>query len=293
MIDAILRGGLVEGGRYAVLALGFFLVFHAASFYYIAHGAVFLAGGFGIYAGLHILGLTPPVAIAMGIAVAGVLAWLMDVTVHRRLRRNGASELLELLASFAVLLIVDNLLLMSFGSVPVQVLRPDNLQQPATLAGWLSTPDVLLPAAALVLGALLHYCVRHTAFGRKLRAIGENRVGAEVLGIDTKEVYARVFLLSGVVAGIAAAAVYFETDLVPGTAVEHGVRAIVPVAIAAQGGIPLTLAAAFGLGVLDSTAAYLAGPGWRKLVAYVVLFVVIMVRWRGIEYRGERRQEPF
>lgn len=292
-MGAILTGALVEGARYAVLALGFFLVFRAASFYYIAHGAVFLASGFAIYTCVSVLEFSIPVAVATGVTTGGALAWLANAVAHRRLRRKGATELLELLASFAVLLVLDNLLLLMSGSTPLRVLRPETLGEAVLPFGGMTQPGLVLVATALALGAGLHCLVRHTSFGRKLRAVGENRVAAEVLGIDTETVFARVFVLSGVVAGLAAAAVYFESDLVPGSAVEHGVRAIIPVAIAAEAGVPHTVAAAFGLGLLDSTAAYAAGPGWRKLVAYTLLLVVIVIRWRGITYRGERQKEPF
>lgn len=270
-----------------VIALGFFVVFRVSKFYYIGHGAVIVAAGITLHTYIHVFGFSVPVGILGACVVSSAVAYTFHVVAHRRLRRKDASSLLHLLASFALLLIVDNVILLVFGGAPRRVLRP--ITESAAV-GALSWPDLGLVTVAVGVSVLLGGLFRFTDLGKTLRAVGDNDLGAEFVGIDSEYLYSVAFLISGFVGGIAAAAVFYESDLTPGSSVHYGVLGIIPVAIAAGRSVLLTVLAAFGVGLVEASAAVFVGSGWRNFAAYLTLIVFIVLRWGGYLYRGERQQ---
>ena len=294
--------GLVLGSMYALVALGYTMVYGVLNLINFAHGDVLMIGAM---TGLTILNLLNqhapdlPGYVKLAIAIGGAIPVCMLVNVliervaYRRLR--NAPRLAPLITAIGVSTLLNTFAMMIWGRNPLpfpQLLPSD----PVAIGGALISPtQILLLALALVSMAGLVILVEKTKMGRAMRATAENPRVAGLMGVDSNKVIIATFALGAALAAVAGvmwganyASIQFAMGFVPGlkafsAAVLGGIGNIYGAMI---GGIVLGIIESLGAGYIGDLTGGFLGSHYQDIFAFVVLILVLTVRPSGI--MGER-----
>ncbi len=281
----VLAAGLFHAAVLFLVAAGLQLVFGVQRILNLACGSFYAIGAYlGVTAGGYALGagLSPLLALPV-LLLAGAAVAVLGPPIERMLRLvYDRDESFQLLLTFALLLMLQDLVRMGWGSSPQQVdgvyLAYGQLQLGAArIPVW----NLLVLAAALAVAAGLGAFLQRTNFGRLLRATAENRRMAASLGVDTGKVYAVVFTLGTALGGLGGALVAPSGAATPEMAVELVVEAFAVVVIGGLGSMPGALAGAVIVGVLRA-ATLLVWPELELLAVYAVVVAVLLLRPAGL-----------
>ena len=281
----VLAAGLFHAAVLFLVAAGLQLVFGVQRILNLACGSFYAIGAYlGVTAGGYALGagLSPLLALPV-LLVAGAAVAVLGPPIERMLRLvYDRDESFQLLLTFALLLMLQDLVRMGWGSSPQQVdgvyLAYGQLQLGAArIPVW----NLLVLAAALAVAAGLGAFLQRTNFGRLLRATAENRRMAASLGVDTGKVYSVVFTLGTALGGVGGALVAPSGAATPEMAVELVVEAFAVVVIGGLGSMPGALAGAVIVGVLRA-ATLLVWPELELMAVYAVVVAVLLLRPAGL-----------
>jgi branched-chain amino acid transport system permease protein len=297
-----IANGLVMGSMYALVALGYTMVYGVLNLINFAHGDVLMIGAM---AGLTILGLLDTYApglngyVQLGIAILGAIpvAMLVNILIervaYRRLR--NAPRLAPLITAIGVSILLQTFAMMIWGRnpLPFPQLLPS---EPIMIAGaMVSTTQVLLLVLAALSMFALVLLVQRTRMGRAMRAVAENPRVAGLMGIDSNRVIVATFAIGAALAAVAGvmwganyATITFTMGVLPGlkafcAAVLGGIGNIYGAMI---GGLVLGIVEALGAGYIGDLTGGFLGSHYQDIFAFVILILVLTVRPSGI--MGER-----
>jgi branched-chain amino acid transport system permease protein len=275
-VNAIIHG-IFLGGLYALLATGLALMFGVMRIINLAHGSLALLGAYMAYVLTTHLGISPYLALVPILPTFYVLGWLLQRTLLDRSLRAGV--LVPLLTTFGLLIIIGNLLLEVF-SPDVHSLDPGRIGT----VSWkvssslsISAFDALvLGVAVLVLGVLQLFLSR-TQMGREVRATAEDRDTAELVGVDSRAVYARATAIAVATAALAGVFFAMRTTFDPSSGPTQLIYAFEAVVIGGLGSLWGTLVGGIVLGVAQTVGAQI-DPQYFALFGHLVFLVVLVGR---------------
>jgi branched-chain amino acid transport system permease protein len=287
-----LINGLALGAIYALIALGYTMVYGVLRFINFAHSDVFMVGAFS---GYFLARLLPAGSVLSGIAVligAMVICALLGVIIERLAYRplRGRSTLTVLITAIGVSLLLQNLGQRIFGPNPRSFPALFPLHQFHIGGLVVSSAQIMVFAVALVLLFLLRHIVLHTRTGTAMRALSFNPVAASLVGVNNDRVISFTFALGSALAaagGILYASNYPSIDPLMGTL--PGMKAFVA---AVLGGIGNIAGAAIGglvLGLVETGVVGFGGSTYRDAVAFAVLILILLLRPEGL--LGKRTAE--
>ena len=258
--------GLGYGLMLFLLAAGLTLVFGIMDTLNLAHGALFMAGGY-VSASVHTHSGSFLLAIAVGIAVTVALAAVLEAVLIRKL--YARDHLSQVLATFGVILIADDVVKAIWGPSPIMASTPAALSGPVQLSGFPPYPSyrLLILAAGLAAALALYLLVSHTKLGMWVRAGASNRQMAQWMGIRVNRVFAIVFGMGAALAALAGAL------MAPISAVQVGmgehilIPALVVIVIGGIGSVRGALIASLLVGLVDTAGRALLPPLLREVLS--------------------------
>lgn len=279
-----LLNGLLIGSIYALFAIGFTLVFGVLDRLNLAHPAVFAASAF---VGIDLVGdrgLSVWAALPVVLVIGGLLGVVIERLGFRPVKDRPDAHFAGLIASIAIGGMLVALIQWRYGPntrrFPVDAF-PD---QRYDLAGAQVTLLQLVIAGvslSLVLG--LSWLVARSSLGRAMRAVAENPRAALVLGVNVDRVTATTFAISsalGAVAGVLFALNVNSAQLGMGSAIE--LKGLAVIIVGGMGSLPGALVGGLLLGVAEVFAIQYIGSSWRDAVAFGLLFLLLLVRPKGL-----------
>jgi branched-chain amino acid transport system permease protein len=280
-----LINGLALGAIYALIALGYTMVYGVLRFINFAHSDVFMVGAFS---GYFLARLLPAGSVLSGIAVligAMVICALLGVIIERLAYRplRGRSTLTVLITAIGVSLLLQNLGQRIFGPNPRSFPALFPLHQFHIGGLVVSSAQIMVFVVAIVLLFLLRHIVLHTRTGTAMRALSFNPVAASLVGVNNDRVISFTFALGSALAaagGILYASNYPSIDPLMGTL--PGMKAFVA---AVLGGIGNIAGAAIGglvLGLVETGVVGFGGSTYRDAVAFAVLILILLLRPEGL-----------
>lgn len=281
MLAQQLVNGAVLGATYALIALGYTLIFGVLRVLHLAHGEVFVAGAL---AGLAVLGASRgSLALALaGSVAAGVAAGILVERVALRPLR-AAGHLAPILSTLGAAIILQDLAVKAFGGEAIGF--PEFAQPRAYQVGAITVSGthlaILAITVALVAG--LHLLLRRTRLGRALRATAESPPLAALLGIRTRQVALWTIAVASALAGAAGLLVGLASNVVsPSAGFEMTLKGLVVMLFGGVGSVTGALLGGIILGLAEVlSVAYLAST-YRDAFAFLLLIAVLLLRPRGL-----------
>ncbi|TDD77852.1 branched-chain amino acid ABC transporter permease [Actinomadura darangshiensis] len=303
--------GLALGAIYALLALGYTMVYGVLRLINFAHADIFMVGtfaalwtvrtlGVSTVGGVALIGVVALCAVVAGV-VAGGSAMVLEVVAYRPLRKRGASRLAALISAIGASIFIQQLFATVVvhrvfgtskegGKLPVD----EHFKKLTDVVDigpiQISNDKLIIFLGAVLMMVALDQFVNRTKLGRGIRSTAQDPETAVLMGVNIDRVVSVTFVVGGVMAGVAAA-LYFlrfeQTNYFVGFLL--GIKAFTAAVLGGIGNIRGALAGGFVLGLLEMYGSSLFGSQWRDVVAFTVLILVLMFRPTGI--LGESLQQ--
>jgi branched-chain amino acid transport system permease protein len=281
LLNLVLEG-IATGSIYALVAIGFSLLWWLGDVVHLAHGGILLAAGYAMFYVLSVLGWPIAAAFPAGIALAVVLGVAVDRVIYAPMLARGSSEMALLTASLGVLIVFEYALTLLFGPEGV-TLDAGALRTPLT-PGLLAVDRYAVLAVGGTLALFLGVAtfMRYSAAGKAMRAVAENRELARVLGMDTRSVQRKATMLAAALVTPAAMLLLYSTGMAPHESLHLVLVAAVIAILGGRGSILGALVGGLLIGLAESVMQWQFAAGWRQLVTFSVLYVLLLARPQGL-----------
>lgn len=292
-----LLNGLQWGSFYALIALGYTLVYGVLRLINFAHGDIFMVGAYlGFFASAFLLGayaihlpfaLPPALIFILSILIAMFLTSLVGVGIeriaYRPLRRKGAGRLYVVITALMTGLMLENGNLAILGARRLSF--PDLIEKQVYTVGGVSFTNIkiLVIVAALLVFALLQFIIRHTRLGMAMRAVSYDRMAIPLMGIPVDQVIMFTFVLGSsmaALAGVLYVAAYPILEPYMGAMV--GWKAFIAAVLGGIGDIRGAFVGGFLLGFIEILTVAFFPSTLRDLIAFTILLVILSVKPTGM-----------
>jgi branched-chain amino acid transport system permease protein len=287
--------GLTVGAIYALVALGYTLVYGVLKLINFAHSEIFMIGTFSMLLTVHrlhvsraktggALVLVLMLSVLVAMIFSGGAAVLLERIAYRPLRKRGASRLAALISAIGASFFLQEVYATRFGRDYVNFPRVMNKTLLFKVGDARVTADkVLVFFAALVMMVLLDQFVRRTRLGRGVRATAQDPETAVLMGVNIDRVVTLTFLLGGAMAGVAAVlySVRFETTRYD-IGFVLGIKAFTAAVLGGIGNLRGALLGGLTLGLIENYGASIWGSQWKDVIAFVLLVAILMFRPTGL-----------
>ncbi len=282
MIQQLLVNGLIAGSIYALIAVGFAIIYGTVRFFHFAHGAVYAVGAYLAWFTISNLGLPSAIGVVLACLAAGCLGLLFDVGVYRPLRARRSPNMVFLLASFGLFVLVQNALQLVFGT-DIKSLRLGSVEEGHHFLGAVITNTqigIVVACAFLALTATLF--LERSRLGKAIRAVSDDAVAASIVGIDSERIVRVSFFLGSLLAGAAGILVSLETNIEPTMGLNAILKGIIAAVIGGIGSIPGALAGGLLIGLAENLGLWGISAGWKDAIAFVILVAFLLLRPAGL-----------
>ena len=278
-----LINGISLGSIYAIIALGYTMVYGIARMLNFAHGDIIMVGGFAIFTVVSTLNLPPVLGILTAVTVCTILGVTIERVAYRPLR--GASSLAVLITAIGVSYLLQNVALLIFGSNARQftsVVTLPNLKL-ADGALTISSVTIVTIISCIVIMIGLTSFINKTKVGQAMLAVSEDNGAATLMGIDVNRTIAITFAIGSALAAVAGALLCSTYPaLTPYTGSMPGIKAFVAAVFGGIGSIPGALIGGILLGVIENLSKAYISSQLSDAIVFSVLIVVLLVRPTGI-----------
>jgi branched-chain amino acid transport system permease protein len=285
MFSQQLLNGLTQGGTYALIAIGYTLIFGVLEIINMAHGEVFMIGAMAGYALVTLLGWGLVPALLGGMIGAALVGAVLEFTALRALRRKGISNLAPLISTIGLAMVLQNLMIRFVGAEPLPFRVP--------LAGFVlklgpvqvTATQLVVLGVSLVLMVALQWTLSRTGLGRAVRAVSENPETASLLGVNVSGIVLATVMLASALGGAAGVLVgvsFVSVSSVMGLA--YGLKGLAVIILGGLGNVSGAVAGGLLIGVLEAMTIAYGGAfaGYRDAVAFGFLFLVLVLRPQGL-----------
>jgi len=283
IIIHIVISGLLMGGIYALIAIGLNLQFGVARVLNVSHGEFIMLGAFITWALFTVFGINPLVSLAIVGPIILVIGFILYKTLYRSLRISsgsaGAFEGSSMLASFGLLFIIQNLVILTWGAEPRGY---SFLTFPIHLGGAIfPTNRLAILVFALGIGLIFYLFLARTRLGKAIRAAAQDQVAAELMGVNINQVLAICFGLGALMAGLGGSLLSMSFPIEATMGFPYTMIALIVIVLGGLGSISGSFIGGFLLGIVGSIVSHFE-PGLTLAAFYVLVMLMLIVRPTGI-----------
>jgi branched-chain amino acid transport system permease protein len=285
MFPQQLINGLTIGTTYALVTIGFTMVYSVLELANFAHSSFYMLGAYLSMTTLMSLGLSRSVfflGLAVSVVICGSLGALMDRFTLRLIRNRAESDITAMLCTVGVQTAIDNSILVIFGSETKSF--PNVISSAKILIGSavISHIQIVILITAVLLMLCLSFFISTTKMGAAMRGISQNLDAAKLMGINTGQVVTLTFFIAAGIAAVAGTLVgsyYQANDIMMSASV--GSKSFAAAVLGGMGSLPGAVLGGLIIGLAETLVAGYLSSGYRDAVAFIILTVVLIVRPRG------------
>jgi len=282
ILVAQLINGIALGSTYALIALGYTMVYGIIRLINFAHGDIFMLGAyFGLIAiSTFKLPLVPAMLLSM--LAAAVVGIVLDRVAYRPLRQSP--RITVLITAIGASLLIQSLSQLIFGAdfrsypdtaIPIKIIRLGSV--------IITNRQIIIFGTAIVLMILLHLIVNYTKFGKAMRAVSMDKEAAQLMGINVDRIIALTFAIGSALAaaaGILVGILYNSVDPYMGTL--PGLKAFVAAVLGGIGIIPGAVIGGFLMGIAENLVVAFGSSTYRDAVAFAILILILLIKPSGL-----------
>lgn len=278
------KDGINLGSIYAIIALGYTMVYGIAKMLNFAHGDVIMVGAFVILTAITKAGLSPLLSILLGVIVCTVLGVVIEMVAYRPLRK-ASSNLAVLITAIGVSYLLQNLALLIFGADAKSFVTVINVPNVTLFDGQLTIKGITIVTvvACLIIMTGLTWFVKKTKPGRAMQAVSEDRDAAQLMGVNINATISLTFAIgSGLaaIAGLLLCSAY--PTLTPYTGAMPGIKAFVAAVFGGIGSIPGAMVGGILLGIIEIFGKAYISSQVADAIVFGVLIIVLLVKPTGL-----------
>jgi branched-chain amino acid transport system permease protein len=284
-----LVNGITWGSVYALIALGYTMVYGILRLINFAHGDVYMLGAFfGLFAARalgaseHPSALSALLVLLAAMAGCGLVGIVIERAAYKPVRRS--SRLSALITAIGVSLLLENGGILIFGPDPKffpQIIRSRQIDLGAGVT--ISNQQILILVVSLALMIALRFIVLKTRVGKAMRAVSHNHTAAALMGISVDQIITFTFMIGSMLAAAAGVLVALQNPKIdPLMGIMPGLKAFVAAVLGGIGNIPGAVIGGLVMGIAEVMVVGYVSPAYRDAIAFVLLIVILLVRPAGI-----------
>ncbi len=278
----LLVNGLIAGSIYALVAVGFSLIYSTNKFMHFAHGTAVAVAAYMVFWLFAQVGLGFWIAALLTIVIAGLLGAAIYRVIYVPLQNKKASNIILLIASIGILILFENILQVIFGA-DVKTIGFIEVAKGMEILGAVITPlQVVIIIVSLVLLVLLWLFMKKTKLGRDMRAVANNKELASIVGINANRVRYYSFIIGSALAGIAGNLLGLEQNIEPTMGTMLMVKGFTGAVIGGVTSVPASVAGSYLLGLAENFGVWYLPSGYKDAIAFTLLFVFLLWKPTGL-----------
>lgn len=285
-----LVNGLSLGSIFALVALGYTMVYGIIKLINFAHGDIYMVGayiGYFVITGLH-LGVVPAIIIAM--AACALLGVVIEKIAYKPLRH--ASRITSLITAIGVSLFLEYTMQYFMGA-GVRTMPDDVLLEGVLQIGGVSITytQLMIFVIAVLLMLLLQFIVKKTKIGKAMRAVSTDPDAAQLMGINVNATISYTFAIGSALAGAAGVLVgLYYNSISPLMGMTPGLKAFIAAVFGGIGIIPGAMMGGVSIGILETLVAGYGGSLYKDAVVYVILILILLIKPSGLLGKNEKEK---
>lgn len=283
ILPQLVLNSVIAGAIYALVALGFNLIYGATKFFNLTHGAMVAIGGYAVFYFTKTLGWDLSLAVTIGALFAGLVGYGLDKLVYLPLRKRKASNMVLLVASLGALTSLQAVIAILFTSQFQTLSQNTSTQKIYEIAGGVITQTqavIFVAGIAIMVGLAL--LLKYTMFGKAVKAISDDQEVAKIVGINTDKIIGSVFFIGSAIAGLAGILVGFDTGIEPTMGFGLLFKGVIAAIVGGVGNIYGGVLGAFLLGFVENFGIWKISGEWKDAIAFGVLILFLLFRPSGL-----------
>lgn len=276
-----LINGLRTGSIYALIAIGYTMVYGIAKMINFAHGDIIMVGAYALYFSISVLGLPVPAALLLTVIVCSVLGVLIEKIAYKPLRK--APPLAVLITAIGMSFFLQSSSLLIFGSTPIpfqSVIPNENIKVGPVTISSITLVTLVVTAVAMILLTLF---INKTKLGSAMRAVSEDKGAAELMGINVNSTISMTFAIGSALAAVAGILYISQyQSMKPTLGALPGIKAFVAAVLGGIGSIPGAMLGGILLGLIESVSKAYISTELADAIVFGVLIVVLLFRPSGL-----------
>lgn len=276
-----LINGLRTGSIYALIAIGYTMVYGIAKMINFAHGDIIMVGAYSLYFCISVLGLPVFAALLLTVAVCSVLGVLIEKVAYKPLR--NAPPLAVLITAIGMSFLLQSGSLLIFGSTPIpfqSVISNENIKFGPVVISSITLVTLAVTAIAMILLTLF---INKTKLGTAMRAVSEDKGAAELMGINVNSTISMTFAIGSALAAVAGILYISQyQSMKPTLGALPGIKAFVAAVLGGIGSIPGAMLGGILLGLIESISKAYISTELADAIVFGVLIVVLLFRPSGL-----------
>ena len=287
LLIAQLINGLQTGSVYALVALGYSMVYGIIKLLNFAHGDIIMVGAYMVYYAIASFALPPIVAIALAILVSTLLGVFVEKVAYTPLR--SAPRLSLLITAIGVSFLLENGAQLVFGAdqKSMDPMITGSIMMGRINVSYVAIVTIVVSVAIMI---LLSFVVNKTKAGKAMRAVSEDMGAAQLMGISLNRTISMTFAIGSALAGVGSVlylCAYTQASPTMGSML--GIKAFVAAVLGGIGSIPGAMIGGFTIGVLEALVAAVGFSMWKDAAVFIVLIIVLLFKPTG--FLGKKIQE--
>jgi branched-chain amino acid transport system permease protein len=278
----ILINGLIAGSIYALIASGFSLIYSTNKFVHFAHGGVIIFAAYFLFWLYMMLGVNLYFASALTVIFASALGYILNKFFYAPLRNKKAGFAVLLIASVAILILLESLALIAFGASVRTITLPFNNQSIHFGLFFITPLQIGIIFMAILLSLGLWLFTNNTKIGKAMRAVSDNKDMAKILGIPADVIFSKSFILGSGIAGVAAILIAMEQNITPVMGTSLIIKGFTSAVIGGVGSLPGSMLGALLLGLSENFGIWFLPSGFKDAIAFTILFAFLLFMPQGI-----------
>lgn len=281
----LLVQGIANGCHYALLGLGFGLIFGTTNIVHFAFGVLFTLSAYATWAAAALLGFSIVPAALVGVATGAVLGGVTYLVLYKPFDDNNAPIFVVMIASLGYGILLQNLLGIVAGTDTKVLTSIENTTHIIEFSGMLvfvNNLQILQVVALVVVSLALYLFLRLTSYGKAILAMTDNPEMAKIIGIDTFKVTMLVFILGTAIAAIPASLILVKDGATTSMGFNAVFIAFVAVIVGGVGSLPGAVLGGLLVGMIESIGMMGIPTEWQSSIAFIVLFFVLVFRPTGL-----------
>ncbi|MDR3666076.1 MAG: branched-chain amino acid ABC transporter permease [Ignavibacteriaceae bacterium] len=281
MFLQFIANGIVIGSIYAIVSLGFALIYNTTKIFHLAYAVLYMFCPYMILTFFHGLGLNLFISFTVAIIITVFLSVIMEFLVYRPLAKKESSLNIMLISSIGIMIVVTNIISLFYGS-ETKILNSE-ISKTFTIGNIILTyAQISQVSISMILIVVFLLFLKFSRFGIMTRAMRDDDVLCQVLGMDIYKMRYVLFALSGLFSAIIGGLVAYDVGMDPYVGMPILVNAVVALIIGGIGRFEAPIIGGFIIGILQALSVWAFSARWQDAVTFLLLIIFLLFRPTGI-----------
>lgn len=281
MLGQFIVNGIVAGSIYALVALGFAVIYQTTRFFHFAHGGVYTCGAYLAYFFIAKVGLPFYLSVTLSVIFTSLLGGLIEISVYRFLRRKQAPGIVLLLASLGLFIMLQNCISLFFGDDMKSIRNRIVAEGILIFDARVTYLQITILVVSLTLGLLTWAALYFTKMGTIIRTVANDSELSKIIGIDSDKVILSIFILGSALAAVASILIALDNDMTPNMGFNALLTAVVVVFVGGIDSIPGVILGSMFLGVVQHLGVWKLPTQWQEAITFSILILFLLLRPQG------------